>query len=120
MLVPRAQPFPFEAVRDLIGILRAMYAAERAGRHDVQRLRRIRSVAERLHLAQELALEHDPETLGHAAAWRHAERATQELGELIDLTTPLEPTLEAASRRVTDVGHRDARRVGLKARRSRG
>lgn len=118
--MPRAAPFPFEAVRDLIGILRAMYAAERAGRHDVQRLRRIQRVAERLRLAQELALEHEPETLGHAAAWRHAEHATRELGELVDLTTPLEPTLEAASRRVTELSRSDARRLGLKHRRSRG
>ncbi|MEZ4376515.1 MAG: hypothetical protein R3B07_37265 [Polyangiaceae bacterium] len=120
MLMPRTAPFPFEAVRDLIGILRAMYVAERVGRHDVTRLKRIQAVAERLQLAQELALEHEPETLGHAAAWRHAERATQELGELVDLTTPLEPTLEAASRRVTDVVRSDARGQGLKKRRSRG
>ncbi len=118
--MPLAAPFPFEAVRDLIGILRAMYAAERRGRSDAQRLRRIQAVAERLQLAQELALEHDPETLGHAAAWRHAERATQDVGELIDLTTPLEPTLEAAARRVTDLGRSEARSLGLKQRRSRG
>lgn len=122
MLTKRNEPFPHQAVRDLIGILRAMYAAERAGRQDVLRLRRIRRVAERLSLARELAMEHDPATLGHAAAWRHAEQATTELGELVDLTTPLEPTLEAASKRVTEPARSgtEQRGAALKRRRSRG
>lgn len=121
MLTKRREPFPHQAVRDLIGILRAMYVAERAGRRDLRRLEHIRRVAERLSLARELAMEHEPDTLGHAAAWRHAEQATSELGELVDLTTPLEPTLEAASKRVTEGAPVSEQRAeALKRRRSRG
>ena len=47
-------------------------------------------------LAVDLALEHEPGTLGHAAAWRRAEDATRELGQAVDCIMPLEPVLDAA------------------------
>lgn len=100
MLTPNEQPFPFEAVRDLLGILRALYAAAQAESAGRPRLAAIRAIGRELRAATDLALEHEPGTLGHAAAWRRAERATERLGALVDCTTPLEPTLEAAARRV--------------------
>ncbi len=100
MIAPRSEPFPFEAVRDLLGILRAMYAAARAQGAGSRRLQALERVGAELRLAVDLALEHEPGTLGHAAAWDRAERATRDLGTLVDSTTPLEPTLEAAAQRV--------------------
>jgi hypothetical protein len=98
VLTPRADPFPFEAVRDLIGILRALYAATPA-EHTRDR-QAIEAVAREINRARAMALAHEPGTLGHAAAWNRAERATARLGELADLLTPLEPVLRAAGERV--------------------
>lgn len=100
MLSPRRDPFPFEAVRDLLGILRAMYAAARARGGAERQLAAIRRVGDDLRAAVDLALEHEPGTLGHAAAWQRAERATAALADLVDCSTPLEPTLTAAARRI--------------------
>lgn len=100
MLTIRQDPFPFEAVRDLIGILRALYSAEHAARGRTRRVRAITRIGRELRAAVDLALEHEPGTLGHAAAWARAEHATAELGELVDATTPLSETLAAAARRV--------------------
>jgi hypothetical protein len=100
----RPDPFPFEAARDLLGILRAMFAAARASGAGARRIAAIRQVGLELRAAIELALEHEPETLGHARAWDRAERATRALASLIDCTTPLEPTLDAAARRVRPSG----------------
>ena len=93
-------PFPFEAVRDLVGILRALYAADKARGGSERRLSEIRRVALELRRATDLALEHEPGRTGHRAAWERAERATLHLADLVDVTTPLEPTLMAAGERV--------------------
>jgi hypothetical protein len=100
MIATRRTPFPFEAVRDLLGILRAMYSAEQARGQSSRRLQSIRKLGRELRGAVDLALEHGPGTLGHAAAWARAERATAALGDLVDSTTPLAPTLDAARARV--------------------
>jgi hypothetical protein len=104
MLSPRHEPFPFEAVRDLLGILRALYAAAKHEAAGAARLAQIRRIGRELRAAMDLAFEHAPGTLGHAAAWQRAERATQQLGALVDCTTPIEPTLGAAARRVLRAG----------------
>jgi len=77
-----------------------MYAAAKARGAGERRLAAIRRVADELRAAVDLALEHEPETLGHAAAWQRAERAVGDLGELVDCTTPLEPMLSAAGQRI--------------------
>ena len=92
-------PFPFEAVRDLLGILRALYAADKARGAGERRLAEIRRVALELRSATELALDH-PDGAGRRAAWEKAEHAVRRLGDLVDVTTPLEPTLIAAGDRV--------------------
>ncbi|MBK7581746.1 MAG: hypothetical protein IPI67_16245 [Myxococcales bacterium] len=117
MLTLRHDPFPFEAVRDLIGILRALYAAEQRGGRGSRRVREITGIGIELRRAVDLALEHEPGTLGHAAAWDRAERATSALTALVDSTTPISPTLEAAARRVREEPARQAAREQARARR---
>ena len=114
----RSDRFPFEAVRDLLGILRALYAADRARGAGARRLADIRAVALELRRAMELALEHEDGTAGHRAALRKAETATQRLADLVDVTTPLEPTLLAAGKRVRLGGARENEREAR--RRARG
>ena len=110
--------FPFEAARDLLGILRALYAADRARGAGSRRLADIRSVALELRRATELALEHESGTAGHRAALRRAEAATRRLADLVDVTTPLEPTLLAAGKRVRAGSARENEREAR--RRARG
>jgi hypothetical protein len=93
-------PFPFEAVRDLLGILRALYAADKSRGASERRLSEIRAVALELRRATDLARDHEPASAGHRAAWERADRATSRLADLVDVTTPLEPTLLAAGQRV--------------------
>ncbi len=120
MISVRHDPFPFEAVRDLLGILRAMYAASKAEGASPRRLTAIRRVGRELRAAVDLALEHEPGTLGHAAAWQRAEHATAGLGDLADCTTPLESTLTAAGDRIRVPAVRDRRDDAKAKRRARG
>ena len=64
----------YVAVRDVLGILRAVYAADRARGASARRLARIRAIAVELNRATDLAREHPPKTLGHSAAWEAADR----------------------------------------------
>jgi hypothetical protein len=121
MLSPRSDPFPFDAVRDLLGILRAMYRAAKAHGAGERRLGAIRELGLELRAAVDLALEYEPGSLGYAAAWKRAERATQRLADLVDCTTPLEPTLFAAADRVrAKKPYTGARELSRRARISRG
>ncbi|MDI1429020.1 MULTISPECIES: hypothetical protein [Polyangium] len=100
MISGREDPFPAAAVRDLIGIVRAMYAAAKlagAGRVELQRIERVgRDLASALTLAQRSG----PNTIGAAAAWKRAEEAALRAGDLVDALTPAEPLVHAARARI--------------------
>lgn len=84
-LHPRTPPFPTETVRDLLGLARSLYRAWVAmGPSTADRRRRLQVIGEDLRRAIVMAREHPVGTLGHAGAWKKAERATKELGELVD------------------------------------
>ena len=77
-------PFPTEAVRDLIGILRAIYAHEATLKHaSKRRLALIASVALELQAADASASAHDPGTAPYALAITRAEAATKRLEAII-------------------------------------
>lgn len=100
MLTRRDDPFPLEAVRDLLGIVRALYAAGKtrgAGRAELQR---IAHVGRELSEAIDLAVSTRPGSVGHRAAWKRAEDATIAMGDFVDALTPAEPLLVAARGRV--------------------
>lgn len=99
MITLRQNPFPFEAVRDLLGIVRGTYAWAREARRtkDMERLARIGRM---LREALVLAVEHQPGTMGHAAAWQKADAAVEELGQVVDVLLPARPIIEAAGKRV--------------------
>jgi hypothetical protein len=91
---------PLEAVRDLLGIARAMYAArKREGMLDA--LPELAEIGKKLALARKLGRT-DRESVGHKAAWAHAEDATSRLMRLISIETRLAPTLEAAVIRIRE------------------
>jgi len=78
-----------------------MYAAAVAAGAQPAELRKIARVGADLRRALALAAETTPGSLGHAAAWRRAESATQRVGDLVDALTPAEPLVTAARLRVS-------------------
>lgn len=95
----RDNPFPFEAVRDLLGVVRAMYAwARGAGR--VRDAEKLVGIGRMLREALALAVQHQPGTLGHGAAWQKADSAVERLGQLVDALIPARPIIQAAGNRV--------------------
>ncbi|MFO0553453.1 MAG: hypothetical protein U0271_34035 [Polyangiaceae bacterium] len=101
MLGRRDEEFPLEAVRDLLGVVRSMYAAAKQRRASRAELSRIAAVGRELSDAIDLAVTTRPGTVGHRAAWERAEHATRAVGDLVDALTPAEPLVVAARGRVT-------------------
>lgn len=94
MLPRRDEPFPLEATRDLLGIVRALYRATHPT--EVIRRRHLARVGAELQEATALAAESALGTMGHRAAWARAEAATRALGELVDGLTMAAPLVRAA------------------------
>jgi hypothetical protein len=97
--------FPFEAVRDLVGLLRALYLAERALAHPARaRLAAIKGIAEELQAATRMAAPHDPGTAPYERALAMADAATRKLGSAIEdrvgAAITLGHVLRGAARRV--------------------
>jgi len=97
---PREAPIPIEALRDLIGLCRALYLAWRTNGAGPVELDELASIGRDLRSALKLAKSTKPDTVGHRAAWSRAEDATRRLGHVVSALEPLKPTVEAASRRV--------------------
>lgn len=100
MLSRRDDPFPFEAVRDLLGLMRALYAAQKAAGAPEGELQLIAQTGKDLQVAISLAAESRPGTVGYAAAWKRAEDATRRAGSMAELAITAEPVLKAAVGRV--------------------
>jgi hypothetical protein len=101
--LPRS--FPFEAVRDLIGVLRAMYAAERGQLHPSRRqLAAIHGIATELQAAIRTAAPHDPGTAPYERAITMADTAVARLGTVLEDRVGARPDLErvvsAAAQRI--------------------
>jgi hypothetical protein len=95
------EKLPVEAVRDLLGICRALYAAWRVQRPAMEiELGELRAIGQDLRAALELAARSKPDTVGHRAAWGKAERAMRKLGELVNEHDRLMPSIEAVVKRV--------------------
>jgi hypothetical protein len=72
-------PFPHEAVRDLIGICRAMYVVEQSG----PRRAELAVIGKALRAAADMAQRSPPESLGAKAALKRAEEATDQLCAIV-------------------------------------
>ncbi|MES1176101.1 MAG: hypothetical protein ABUL62_17395 [Myxococcales bacterium] len=68
-----ADPLPIETVRDLLGIVRVLYALQR-GKGNHGHARELQSAGQRLRRALELVM-HPGDRQAHAAAWQLAEAA---------------------------------------------
>ncbi len=91
---------PLEALRDLIGVVRSLYAAWKAGGANSLDLEELANIGKDLSEALRLAKRAPANTLGHRAAWSRAEAATERFGHLVTALEPIRPALVAATRRV--------------------
>lgn len=70
-------PFPREAVRDLLGITRALYRGEVAKPNpDRTHVERLFQIGQLYRTALEMGMKYAPDTIGGRAARAKAERAT--------------------------------------------
>jgi hypothetical protein len=99
----RPDALPAEAVRDLVGIARAMHAARKRDGAPEPELEELVAIGKKLKHALALARRTGPNTLGHRAAWANAEDATSRLVRLVDLATPAAELVEAAAIRVRQI-----------------
>jgi hypothetical protein len=95
-----APPFPFDAVRDLLGVVRAVYAAAKDGGASREELARIARVGRELSRALDLAGAPQQGTTGHSAAWKVTDQAMLQVNDLVDPLTAAAPLLTAARSRV--------------------
>jgi hypothetical protein len=93
-------PLPRESVRDLLGIVRALYRA--TDPRDVVRRQALTEVGRDLRAALVGSRGTHPGTIQHVEAWVAAERGTRRLGELIatDEAQPLAPLVRAVASRI--------------------
>lgn len=120
-VVPRSDPLPLEAVRDLLGIARALYAAKKREFAAQRELAELSAIGQQLGRALSLAKRSKPDTLGHRAAWLQAEQACSRLMRLLSLEIPAAAVVEAAVVRIRRIGPRppgarEGRRAAAKVR----
>jgi hypothetical protein len=96
----RRDALPLESVRDLLGIVRAMYAAAKCDGAPEERLNELVQIGKQLRQAMDLARRTDPDTNGHRAAWTRAEDACKRLGALVTLQESAAPVVAAAASRL--------------------
>ena len=94
---PRDDALPLESVRDLLGIVRAMYGTNKSNQPRRQALAMAGREPKR---AMELALANAPGTPGHRVAWDLAEGAMRVIGEQYSHSDGLSPTLHHAIYRI--------------------
>jgi hypothetical protein len=93
--------FPFEPARDLLGILRALYAYEKSRPFpQTVKMRQIAKLATELSNAMNSAEWHDPGTAPYERALSRAEGVALRVADVVTVVDSLEPVLMAASDRV--------------------
>ena len=92
---PGEEHLPLEAVRDLLGVVRALYRAWRDQGRPANELAHLETIGKDLRAALDLARRAPPPSLGHAAAWARAERATKALGQIVGDAECLAPAVRA-------------------------
>jgi hypothetical protein len=94
-------PFPRDVVRDLLGITRALFRAERAKPNpDAARVERLRQIGLLYRAAMDLGTRYEPDTIAGRAARTKAERATAVLGEFVAGSELMAPAVAATAERL--------------------
>lgn len=99
-----SHPFPRELVRDLLGITRALFRAERVKPNpDAARVERLRQIGELYREALDMGTRYASDTMAGRAARVKAERATTVLGEFVAESELMAPAVAAAAERLLRV-----------------
>jgi len=97
-------PLPVGALRDLLGITRALYrAALEEEPRDAARLQALEEIGRTLKAVLRASRAH-PGTITHGDAWLAAERITKVLQEIVSDSTLLAPVIAATARRISRSG----------------
>jgi len=98
-MLPRS--FSKEVVRDLLGITRALFRAERAKPSpDASRLARLQDIGKRYRRALDMSGKYPPDTLGGRSAYNAAVEATEALGQFVADTEPVSLAVAATAKRL--------------------
>jgi hypothetical protein len=116
-------PLPIETVRDLLGIVRALYALAREKRNHGH-ARELHGAGGRLRQALALAIRKG-DSAAHAQAWRLADEAIATVARVQgsvadDLSSAVRLASERVQRRHFDGDHRQTRQARREARIKRG
>ena len=96
-MLPRS--FSREVVRDLLGITRALFRAERSKPSpDPSALARLTDIGTRYREALDMALKYPPGTMGGRAAYNRAVTATEDLGQYVADSELMAPVAATAAR----------------------
>lgn len=101
MLPRRDAPYPLEACRDLIAVVRAWRLS--LAEDDRVLLQRLLEVEQDLEEVHGMAALVGPETVGHRAAWERTARACAVLADLEDGMLGAQPLVRAAQERALAV-----------------
>jgi hypothetical protein len=99
--VPNDSAFPIDIARDLLALARALYLAfvEMGPAGDEQRWK-LRGIGSQLQLAIEHGSQGGPGTFPNRCAWLIAEKAAQDLGELVGQHFSAETLLRVTAERM--------------------
>lgn len=96
MLQRRDDPIPLDALRDLLGLVRAMWRAKKKEGAPPFELARYERVGRDLKEAFNMGVSSTPGTMGYWAAWAKAEKATHAVADLVSCIDSAEPIVKAA------------------------
>ncbi len=91
---------PLESVRDLLGIVRALYASWKTAGAGPIEMEELRSIGEDLRDALRMASKSNPCSRPHRAAWAKAERATLRLGDILNERDNVKGLVSQQSQRI--------------------
>lgn len=106
MLSKRDDAIPLRELRDLIGIMRYLDVVARLNDEGAIRVGKIQVIQKKLQHAYELALEFEPRTVGHYAAWRYAEDACRMIPDVLDPWSRAQPIYEQLAKALRGGGRK--------------
>ncbi|HYJ09330.1 MAG TPA: hypothetical protein VEX18_09975 [Polyangiaceae bacterium] len=111
--------FPYETVRDLVGIARLLYRTWATANNRDARLPDLVAVGKDLQAAATMAKASTPGTRRHRQAWELAEVSTHRLCGLLDAYVGVKPLVTAALVAVDETAEPNEREAQRRARRAR-
>jgi hypothetical protein len=104
MPIRYSEEMPLGALRDLIGIVRALFATMTAEKGDPVQLQELVEIGKLLRSAYDDARTMPAGSLGHRSGWDKAQGAIQRLSLLLVDAMPLRPVALKAGERVIEGG----------------